>query len=64
MDYLSTLSPDERWRYEEANRLARNYCQQLIPYFLERRLDRLLVSLRYSYRLGAEAKLQHLAVAA
>jgi hypothetical protein len=26
-----------------------------------RRLDRLLEALRYAYRLGAEAKLQHLA---
>jgi hypothetical protein len=56
------LSGAERWRYEEANRLARNYCGRLLPHVAERRLDKLLSALRYSYRLGAEAKLRHLAL--
>jgi hypothetical protein len=54
------LSDSERWRYEEANRLARNYCQRLLPLVAQGKLDRLLSTLRYSYRLGAEAKLRHL----
>lgn len=61
VSYLETLSKEERWRYGEANRLARNYCGKLVPHFMERRLDRMLSALRYSYRLGAEAKLLHLA---
>ena len=52
----------ERWRYEEANRLSRAFCARLLPHVAERRLDRLLSALRYSYRLGAEAKLHHLAL--
>jgi hypothetical protein len=56
------LSSAELWRYEEANRLARNYCSRLLPHVAERRLDKLLSALRYSYRLGAEAKLRHLAL--
>ena len=48
------------WWY--ANRLARNYCARLLPHVAERRLDKLLSALRYSYRLGAEAKLRHLAL--
>ena len=57
--FSAQLSPAEKWRYEEANRLARGYCRRLTPFVSERRLDRLLTALRYSYRLGAEAKLQH-----
>lgn len=57
------LAPAELWRYREANRLARNYCLRLLPHVKEKRLDRLLATLRYTYRLGAEAKLQHLAQA-
>jgi len=60
--FLPRLSPSERWRYEEANRLSRNFCARLLPFVEERRLDKLLSALRYSYRLGAEAKLQHLAL--
>lgn len=63
VSYLPQLSAEERWRYEEANRLSRNYCARLLPLVESRRLDRLLSALRYSYRLGAEAKLRHLALA-
>ena len=34
---------------------------RLLAHVVSRRLDRLLEALRYAYRLGAEAKLQHLA---
>lgn len=61
VSYRPQLSPAERWRYEEANRLSRNYCSRLLPHVESRRLDRLLEALRYMYRLGAEAKLVHLA---
>jgi hypothetical protein len=64
VSYREGLTPAERWRYQEANRLSRNYCERLIPHVRSRRMDRLLTSLRHMYRLGAEAKLQHLAVAA
>lgn len=53
------LSAAERWRYGEANRLAKTYCQRLLPTIRAGRLDRLLEELRHTYRLGAEAKLQH-----
>ncbi len=58
------LSPEERWRYAEANRLARSFCLRLLSHWAARRFDRLLTDLRYAYRLGAEAKLRHLAAAA
>ncbi|MBM4381240.1 MAG: hypothetical protein FJ086_18365 [Deltaproteobacteria bacterium] len=64
VSYLPGLNPDERHRYEEANRLSAAYCQRLIRHVAERRMDRLLAELRYSYRLGAEAKLRYLARAA
>jgi len=64
VSYREGLSAQERWRYEEANRLSRNYCERLLPHVRERRLDRLLAELRHMYRLGAEAKLRYLAVAA
>ena len=54
------LSSGERWRYQEANRLSGNYCRALIPLVLTRHYERFLHQLRYSYRLGAEAKLRHL----
>ena len=60
VSYRSTLTPDERSRYVEANRLSRNYCRGLFRHISQRRLDRLLSDLRYSYRLGAAAKLHHL----
>lgn len=62
--YNSQLEPAERARYEEANRLSRAYCKRLIEHVAGRRMDRLLTELRYSYRLGAEAKLRYLAEAA
>ncbi len=59
ISYRPSLSAQERWRYEEANRLSRNFCTRLMGHVGGRRLDRLLSDLRYAYRLGAEAKLQH-----
>ena len=55
------LGPEERFRYAEANRLATLFTARLLAHVVSRRLDRLLEALRYAYRLGAEAKLQHLA---
>lgn len=60
--FRATLSPEQRWRYREANRLSRNYCLRLLRHVATQRVDRLLSDLRYSYRLGAAAKLQHLAL--
>ncbi len=57
--FRSELSTEERWRYGEANRLAKNYVRRLLPLITARRLDGLLGELRKSYRLGAEAKLQY-----
>ena len=61
VSYRPRLSPQERWRYEEANRLSHQFCQRLMGHVAGRRLDRLLSDLRYAYRLGAEAKLRHFA---
>ncbi|MCP3143708.1 hypothetical protein [Pyxidicoccus xibeiensis] len=61
VSYREKLSPQERWRYEEANRLSRRFCARLMGHVAGRRLDRLLGDLRYAYRLGAEAKLRHFA---
>lgn len=58
---LPSLGPELRHRYTESSRLARNYCQRLMAHVQHRQLDRLLTELRYSYRLGAEAKLRYLA---
>lgn len=58
--YRPDLSRDERWRYEEANRIARGYCRRLVELVLERRLEPLLSELRETYRMGAEAKLLRL----
>ena len=55
------LDAMERWRYSEANRLAKTYVKRLLPMFATRRLDRILGELRHMYRLGADAKLQYLA---
>ena len=57
----SNLSVAERWRYTEANRLAKSYCERLLPIVRSGRMDRLLSELRHGYRLGAEAKLQYFA---
>ncbi|MBU8897631.1 hypothetical protein DRW03_23445 [Corallococcus sp. H22C18031201] len=61
VSYPPRLSSQERWRYEEANRLSRRFCSRLMGHVIGRRLDRLLGDLRYAYRLGAEAKLRHFA---
>ncbi|HZI16476.1 MAG TPA: hypothetical protein VE153_39285 [Myxococcus sp.] len=61
VSYRERLSAQERWRYEEANRLSRLFCSRLMGHVTGRRLDRLLGDLRYAYRLGAEAKLRHFA---
>jgi hypothetical protein len=53
------LSEPERWRYREANRLAKTYAERLLPLVHSCRMDRLLSELRHGYRLGAEAKLQY-----
>ena len=55
------LSEPERWRYTEANRLAKSYCSRLLPLVRSGRMDRLLSELRHGYRLGADAKLQYFA---
>jgi hypothetical protein len=59
--YREQLAPEERWRYQEANRLSRGYCRRLMGHVTARRLESLLRELRYAYRLGAEAKLDHFA---
>jgi hypothetical protein len=64
VSYRPGLRPDERFRYTEANRLAALFTARLLTHVVARRWDRLLEALRYAYRLGAEAKLQHLARAA
>jgi hypothetical protein len=60
VQYVPGLNSEERWRYQEACRLARGYCSRLLPVIAAGHLDRLLGQLRYSYRLGADAKLRHL----
>jgi hypothetical protein len=60
---VDDLSDPEVWRYGEANRLAKTYCRRLLPHVTARRMEGLLSELRYSYRLGAEAKLQYFAQA-
>jgi hypothetical protein len=59
--YRPGLCPEEEARYIEANRLAALFTARLLAHVVARRLDRLLEALRYAYRLGAEAKLHHLA---
>lgn len=55
------LSADERWRYVEANRLAKAYAERLLKLVRAQNLGPLLAELRHAYRLGAEAKLQYFA---
>jgi hypothetical protein len=55
------LPAAERFRYTEASRLGANFAARLLGDCAARRLDRVLGALRHAYRLGAEAKLQHLA---
>lgn len=54
------LGPDERARYQTANRLGLRYAKRLLPLIRAGRLDRVLAELRHSYRMGAEAKLVYL----
>ena len=61
VSYRSGLSSEEEARYVEANRLAALFTARLLTHVMARRLDRLLEALRYAYRLGAKAKLEHLA---
>lgn len=61
VSYRQTLTVEERHRYEEANRLARCYCSKLVNHLKRRRMDSLLKELRYSYRLGRDAKLRRFA---
>jgi len=58
------LGAVEQFRYAEANRLGANFAARLVSDCAARRLDRVLGALRHAYRLGAEAKLQHLGRAA
>ncbi len=58
--FVSHLSMSERWRYFEANRLARNYCQRLMRLVQRFDLAAVLREVRHSYRMGAEAKLLYL----
>ena len=60
-EFRPGLSSAERRRYGEANHLARAFCARLLPLCAARRLEPLLQALRYAYRLGAMAKLQHFA---
>jgi len=62
--YREQLAPEERWRYQEANRLSRSYCRSLMGHVTARRLESLLRELRYAYRLGAGAKLDYFAAGA
>lgn len=61
VQFRGQLNEAERWRYAEANRLARRYCQRLLPFVKSERLEALLAELRHGYRMGAEAKLQYFA---
>lgn len=61
VSFRAGLSGPERDRYREANRLSGNYCRRLLRFARARSLERLLSELRYSYRLGAAAKLDYLA---
>jgi hypothetical protein len=64
VSYRRGLASEEHSRYVEANRVAALFTARLLAHVVARRLDRLLEALRYAYRLGAEAKLRHLARAA
>jgi hypothetical protein len=61
VSFHPSLSALEQWRYKEANRLSRHYCARLLPQVASRRMDKFLTELRFSYRLGAAAKLRYLA---
>jgi hypothetical protein len=61
VSYRPHLRAEERARYEHANRLSRAFCRRLLRHVGTGGMDRFLADLRYAYRLGAEAKLRHLA---
>lgn len=64
VSYRPQLSPAELHRYQEANRLAKRYCQRLVKMVRAGRRESLLAELRHGYRLGADAKLQYFGRAA
>lgn len=65
VSYLPHLTPEERQRYEMANRLAGGYARHLVGRYASRgRLDEFLAELRRSYRLWAGDKFRHLAACA
>jgi len=64
VQFLPHLDPAERYRYQEAHRMAARFCQRLEDRFLRPRRARpaaLLTELRSFYRLGRHAKLRHAA---
>lgn len=56
VSYLPHLPEEELERYRTANQLARGYCQALLRYVEEGRVEALLTELRHCYRLGAGEK--------
>lgn len=60
VSFHAHLDPEERRRYEVANRLGLRYARRLLPLIRRGSLERVLAELRHSYRLGAEAKLDYL----
>lgn len=56
VSYLPHLGEEELDRYRTANQLARGYCQALLRYVDEGRVEALLAELRQCYRLGAGEK--------
>jgi hypothetical protein len=63
IQFRDGLSVAERWRYFEANRLAKLFCSRLLPMVRKQQREEFLSALRYSYRLGSEAKLRYFSVA-
>jgi hypothetical protein len=61
VSYRAHLGEDERRRYEHANHLSHVFCRRLLRHVAAGKMDRFLSDLRYAYRLGAQAKLRHLA---
>jgi hypothetical protein len=59
--YRAILEGAVLWRYQEANRVARTYCERLLPMIQRGERERLLRELRHAYRLGAQAKLAYFA---
>lgn len=57
--FRETLDGAETWRYQQANRVARAYCDRLLGLVGRGSVERLLTELRHGYRMGAEAKLAY-----